>query len=126
MRRVFHSFSPERVQHIVLCALVSAGMILLASTTGFAAAGSGEPAGGPAAKRGDAIFHQRCVTCHNKEPGNTSPFGPPNLHGIFRDKVLTPPQAESIIRQGKGGMPTFGKILTPSQISDVVAYLKTQ
>lgn len=34
-------------------------------------------------KPGDALFHEKCVGCHNKQPGDTSPFGPPNLHGIF-------------------------------------------
>lgn len=78
-----------------------------------------------AAKNGRALFQQSCAGCHNKQPGDTTPFGPPNLHGIFQKKVLTPTQARKIIRHGKGGMPSFGS-LRDSQIDSLLAYLKTQ
>jgi len=82
--------------------------------------------GGAAAKRGEATFKQRCIACHNKQPGDTTPFGPPNLNGIFRGpNAITTKDAETVISDGKGQMPGWGKILTKNDINDLVAYLKT-
>lgn len=76
-------------------------------------------------KHGAEIFQKRCVVCHNKQPGNDAPFGPPNLYTAFRG---TPPlsvhEAETTIRNGKGNMPAFGSILSPSEIRSVIAYLR--
>ncbi len=64
------------------------------------------------AKHGAAVFQQNCVSCHNKQPGDSAPFGPPNLHGIFSSKPLvTPPitpRKHRIIEKGKAPMPAFG------------------
>jgi mono/diheme cytochrome c family protein len=79
------------------------------------------------ASEGDAIFHKRCAGCHNKQPGDTTPFGPPNLHGLFAPKpVITAKDAVAIIREGKGTMPAFGRDLSSVQIEALIRYLKTQ
>ncbi|HEV2273657.1 MAG TPA: cytochrome c [Acidobacteriaceae bacterium] len=83
------------------------------------------------AKQGEALFHQHCITCHNKQPEDESPFGPPNLHGIFGDhpKVktpVTPQQAMQIIKNGWAPMPPFGGVLNNAQIQALIAYLKSQ
>lgn len=116
-------------QCIHSCGLIAAMVLVLASASGFYA--SAKPAPSAKAKKGDLLFHQHCVSCHNKQPGDTSPFGPPNLHGIFSDKPLvnppiTPVEARKIIREGKSPMPPFGNVLSDSQISALIAYLKTQ
>jgi mono/diheme cytochrome c family protein len=81
----------------------------------------------PAVKQGNDIFHKRCISCHNKQPGDTSPFGPPNLYEVFHQQPsLTSKQAETIIVQGKGLMPAFGGILSKSDIRSVIAYLRTK
>jgi mono/diheme cytochrome c family protein len=123
MSMIFRRFSSERLHHIVLSVLTGAGVIVLVSTAGLSSANAA--AGDASAKRGDAIFHSHCITCHNKQPGDTSPFGPPNLHGVFKQGLVTPAQAQTIITEGKGGMPSFGKTLTPAEIHDVIAYVKT-
>jgi mono/diheme cytochrome c family protein len=109
----------------VFCLLVG---FLLAGSSVQATLGATEPAAehpNPATKRGAEIFQKRCVSCHNKQPGDESPFGPPNLYSAFRG---TPPlsvhDAENIIRNGKGNMPPFGSILSPSDIRSVIAYLR--
>lgn len=82
---------------------------------------------GPTAKRGEVIFQQHCVSCHNKQPGQSAPFGPPNLYGIFRGPgAITTRQAEQTIEHGKGAMPAWGAVLTHSDIDAVVAYLKAR
>ena len=78
------------------------------------------------ARRGEVIFQQRCAGCHHKQPGDTTPFGPPNLHESFRRaSPLTTKEAVDIIANGKGTMPGWGKVLSKSDIDDVIAYLKT-
>jgi mono/diheme cytochrome c family protein len=85
------------------------------------------PAAGASAKQGNEIFHKRCITCHNKEPEDTSPFGPPNLYKVFRGHPkITNAQAETIIMNGRGQMPSFKAILTRSEIRSVLAYLRSR
>lgn len=78
------------------------------------------------AKQGEDIFKQKCVGCHNKQPGDTTPFGPPNLNGVFKGPTpLSTKNAEDIITNGTTTMPEFGKTLSKNDINDVIAYLKT-
>jgi mono/diheme cytochrome c family protein len=78
-------------------------------------------------QEGEKTFHQYCASCHNKAVGDTAPFGPPNLHGIFRGKsAITTAEATTIIEKGKNSMPGWGNALTKSQVSSVIAYLRTQ
>jgi mono/diheme cytochrome c family protein len=110
--------------------LVTAGAIMATNLIGFADTAAA-PVMNAKAKRGAAVFQQNCVSCHNKQPGDTAPFGPPNLHGIFSSKPLitpaiTPAQATETIKKGKAPMPAFGGILTEAQIGELIAYLKAQ
>ena len=114
---------------LAVCILASAGAMGVSSVIGFA--DTPKPVMNAKAKRGAAIFQQDCVSCHNRQPDDSTPFGPPNLHGIFSSKpMVTPPitpvQATETIKNGKAPMPAFGSILTEAQISDLVAYLKAQ
>jgi mono/diheme cytochrome c family protein len=109
--------------------LASAGAMGISSVIGFA--DTAKPAMNAKAKRGAAIFQQNCVSCHNKQANDSTPFGPPNLHGIFSSKPMvtppiTPAQATETIKNGKAPMPAFGSILNETQISDLIAYLKAQ
>ena len=113
-----------------VCTLVAAGAIMATNLIGFADTAT-SPSMNAKAKRGAAVFQQNCVSCHNKQPGDSTPFGPPNLHGIFSSKPLvtppiTPAQATDVIKKGKAPMPAFGGMLTDAQISDLIAYLKAQ
>lgn len=77
------------------------------------------------AKQGEVIFKDKCVSCHNKQPGDTTPFGPPNLNGIFKGPTpLSTKKAEDVITNGTTTMPGWGKVLTKDEIGDVIAYLK--
>jgi mono/diheme cytochrome c family protein len=114
---------------LVVCILAAGGAMVVSNVVGFADAA--KPVMNAKAKRGAAIFQQNCVSCHNKQPDDTTPFGPPNLHGIFSStpKVsppITPAQATETIKKGIAPMPAFGSILTNAQIEDLIAYLKAQ
>ena len=111
------------------CVLFAVGALVFTSLVGFA--DTAKPAMNAKAKRGSVLFQQNCVSCHNKKPDDTTPFGPPNLHGIFSAKPLvtppiTPEQAADVIRKGIAPMPAFGSMLSEAQISDLIAYLKVQ
>jgi mono/diheme cytochrome c family protein len=84
-------------------------------------------AAGETVKQGDEIFHKRCVVCHNKKPGDNTPFGPPNLYTVFRSHptTITPAQAETIVMNGRGQMPSFKAVLTRTEIRSVIAYLRS-
>jgi mono/diheme cytochrome c family protein len=112
-----------------ICVLLVAGAFLFTGLIGFA--DTDKPVMNAKAKRGSVLFQQNCVSCHNKKPDDTTPFGPPNLHGIFSAKPLvtppiTPEQAADVIRKGIAPMPAFGSTLSEAQISDLIAYLKVQ
>jgi mono/diheme cytochrome c family protein len=109
-----------------LCALLVAAATVFASIAGVSSASAAD-SGGAKARQGEAIFKQKCVACHNKQPGDTSPFGPPNLSGVFRGPTaITTKQATEIIINGKTVMPPFGSVLTKTDIDDLIAYLKTK
>jgi mono/diheme cytochrome c family protein len=114
---------------LAVCILAASGALGVSHLIGFA--DTAKPAMNAKAKRGAAIFQQNCVSCHNKQPDDATPFGPPNLHGIFSSKpmvspAITPAQATDTIKKGSPPMPAFASILTDAQISDLIAYLKVQ
>jgi mono/diheme cytochrome c family protein len=107
-----------------LITFLAIAIVVLAGTAGVATAQ--KPAVSAKAKHGEVIFKANCIGCHSKEAGDTTPFGPPNLHGVLgKNPVLTPQQATETIKQGKGVMPPFEGKLNDSDIGAVVAYLKT-
>ncbi|MBT9330809.1 c-type cytochrome [Paracidobacterium acidisoli] len=124
---IAHRSSPAS---LVRQSVVAAIAIAAFSAAGFAALSATPPPVASAhAKQGDAIFHKRCIVCHSKQPGDMSPFGPPNLHGVFdpgSQLKITPADAVNIITHGRGHMPSFAGTLSKSEIESVVAYLKTQ
>jgi mono/diheme cytochrome c family protein len=101
--------------------------IVAAFVLGCSTASAVDPgAAAPSAKQGDQIFHQRCIVCHNKQPDDHTPFGPPNLYAVFRGHPpLTMAQAETTIMNGRGQMPPFKAILTRTEIRSVIAYLRS-
>ena len=114
---------------LAVCILAAAGAMVVGNVVGLA--DTAKPVMNAKAKRGSVLFQQNCVSCHNKKPDDTTPFGPPNLHGIFSAKPLvtpqiTPEQAADVIRKGIAPMPAFGSMLSEAQISDLIAYLKVQ
>lgn len=117
---------PTRLRAACVSSLL-VGFLLVAGSV--QSAGGSAPAAAhhdtAATKHGAEIFQKRCVVCHNKQPGDDAPFGPPNLYTLFRaNPPLSSQEAETTIRNGKGNMPAFGNILSPSDIRSVIAYLR--
>jgi mono/diheme cytochrome c family protein len=129
MLRLSHPFRQSTATSLAAYSLALSFLV-----TGLVIAGVGrtavaqKPAATGKAKQGETIFKAQCIGCHNKQPGDTAPFGPPNLHGIIGSTApqITPQVAAATIKTGKGIMPPFEGKLTAQDISSVVAYLKTQ
>lgn len=96
----------KRTMYIILIPL-----LLFLITTGFSTRHTGE---------GQALYDHHCARCHGAD-GTRGMFGAKNLQ-----KSLLPDTAIALqIRNGKRIMPPFKKKLTPDQIDELSAYIKT-
>lgn len=80
----------------------------------------------PTELRGKKVFLQRCSICHLPplyEPPSVKPYGP-LLTGYLRNPQMEA-RARTAIREGTPRMPGFQYGLQPSEIDDVIAFLKT-
>jgi len=80
--------------------------------------------GNPAS--GSAVYFSTCVACHGPEGEGTLTvsvaLNDPRLQATHDDKWFY-----DVISRGRldKGMPTWGKVLSPAQINDVIAYIRT-
>jgi mono/diheme cytochrome c family protein len=74
---------------------------------------------------GQEIFAQKCLLCHSINQGQVT-FGP-SLYAETRKPQGKKSGAEirTIIREGKGKMPSFKDKLTPEETDKLLAYLRT-
>lgn len=78
---------------------------------------------------GKAVFQSQCEVCHDVADQQQK-AGPP-LKGLFRKRRLangkrpSSPAVREIIQAGGNGMPAFRDLLSPEQIEDLLAWLKT-
>ena len=91
--------------------------------------GTGAMTGDVAA--GEKIYKQRCVLCHGPEgkgdgPGAAALNPKPRNHtdGSYM-KTQTDEQLLHSIREGKGQMPAWGKILSEQEMHSVLAYVRS-
>ena len=96
----------RRMQMVYLIAAFVFASALLFPANMSASSGETEPSASPQVKAGEAIFKKRCLVCHNKQPGDNAPFGPPNLYVAFKGpSALSTKAATNIITHGKATMP---------------------
>ncbi|HUZ45542.1 MAG TPA: cytochrome c [Terriglobia bacterium] len=89
----------------------------------------------PAAKAGKKIFDQNCTMCHFADQ-TTNKIGP-GLKGVLKNKMLPyshrPATVANVREQVEKGnpqgkpmpMPPFASKFSKTQLSDLIAYLKT-
>lgn len=91
-------------------------------------------------QRGAILYGQHCAECHGKnlegaanwryrQPDGTYPAPPHDISGHtwqHPDAVLIRMIANGINPQLKGGMPAFRDKLTPSEMTDVLTYIKNR
>lgn len=79
--------------------------------------------------RGREIFNTRCAGCHTAY--SSRGLNGPGLVGLYKKKYLPSglPANDRFVTQcivnGRGMMPAMGDTLTPAQLADLLAYLKT-
>lgn len=86
-----------------------------------------------AQKKGDAAkgkeVYEQCSVCHSATT-NEKKMGP-SMKGLFKKaslkngKKVTDATVTKAIKEGGNGMPPFADILTPAELADLLAYLKT-
>lgn len=115
-----------RLAFAVFVAAFLTGCTSLSSETPIAAAASEEPGD---AEAGRAFAEARCSSCHAVGETGASPYAPApplrTLHQKYNVEGLAEAFAEGILvgHKGPAQMPEF--VLTPEEIDDLIAYLKS-
>jgi len=68
---------------------------------------------------GKSVFTGNCGSCHTLEAAGTSGQVGPTLDGVS----LGAGEIETVVRGGRGGMPSFQGKLSPAEIKAVAAYV---
>lgn len=78
--------------------------------------------------QGATLFQSNCQMCHGADGKGSTPIGQAlkvvNLHSPDVVK-MSDAELASVISKGKKSMPAFGSRLTPPQIEELVAYIRT-
>jgi cytochrome c len=117
---------------VFACSAISPSQVLaqVKSSSNKKASNDSLPAGGPASvARGQIVYKDRCAVCHFSE-SEVKKIGP-GLKGIYKRARFTDggkvddASVENRILNGGKDMPPFKAALNPSQVRDLIAYLKT-
>jgi mono/diheme cytochrome c family protein len=110
----------------VICTAITGGGALLAQDSGKKAGGSNAAAVG----RGKSLFQQKCSLCHY-DTSDQKKIGP-GLKGLAKrgtfsvnGNKITDDSLKTWIENGDQLMPPFKDVLEPTQIKDIVVYVKT-
>jgi cytochrome c6 len=77
---------------------------------------------------GAATYKTKCAVCHGPDGKGDTSIGKTNkIRDLGSADVQKQSDAEltTIISNGKGKMPAYGKSLKPEQIQDLVTYIRT-
>ena len=75
-----------------------------------------------------ALYKTKCAACHGADGKGETPIGKSNkIRDLGSAEVQAQSDAEltTVITNGKGKMPAYGKSLKPDQVKDLVAYVRT-
>lgn len=82
-------------------------------------------------KRGDALFHARCVRCHG-EKGSGTDQGPPLVHQVYRPGHHANLTFHWAVKDGVkqhhwhfGDMPSIADV-SPQQVGHIIAYIRRE
>ena len=93
-------------------------------TTTTAAPDDGSGTTAPvAAPDGAAIFDSRCASCHGSAGQGSN--GPKLADGRVVERFPDLADQIAVVTDGRGGMPSFERKLTPEEIEAVVEYTRT-
>ena len=77
----------------------------------------------------DELFHNACARCHGPDGtgGPPDPLGnpgPKNFTDPAFQRSMTDDQLRNAIMNGNRGMPAFGAVLTPAQVTMMLAHVR--
>ena len=101
--------------------LVAAGIFISLATLAL-------PVSVRAQSEGEKLFSARCTLCHAADGSGSSPTGKAlKAKDLKSDEVQKASDEDltTIITNGKGKMPAFGKKLKPEDIQALVAYVRS-
>jgi mono/diheme cytochrome c family protein len=108
-------------------AILASFTLIAGLAAGAASALADEPGGVtkiPPPKGGEQVYTQICQSCHMADgKGGAGAATIPALAGDPRLAVAALPIIT--VAKGRGAMPWFDDMLTPTQIADVVVYVRT-
>lgn len=110
-------------------AVAVAALLLLAGCQAERRKSDAELGLNPTQASGRHIYDQRCGTCH--EAYSSRDLRGPSLQGLFKKNEMpsgTPAnddRVREVIELGRAKMPGFGRVLTPQQVDELLAYLHT-
>ncbi|HEY6728340.1 MAG TPA: cytochrome c [Polyangiaceae bacterium] len=83
----------------------------------------------PPLERGAGVFQRSCASCHGVGREQKVALGfkvaPPDLAEPALQARLGDADFRRVIREGKGQMPPFGKMLDDAEVSDLLVYLRS-
>ena len=83
----------------------------------------------PQQARGHRVWEQRCAECHYAYVSRS--LRAPSMKGLFQKREMpsgTPAnddRVREVILDGRAKMPAFGRVLSISEVDDLLAYLHT-
>ena len=78
--------------------------------------------------KSEALYKQRCVTCHGADGKGDTPAGKSTKVRSFADPEVAKMSDDDLataIDKGKGKMPGYGKSLKPDEIKAMVAFVRS-
>jgi mono/diheme cytochrome c family protein len=80
-------------------------------------------------ERGFGVFMRSCAGCHGPDARGTHPPGfatpPRDLTDPALQARLTDDAIRETVHYGKGQMPPFGAALSPEDVNDVIAFVRS-
>ena len=104
----------------ILVVMLLAGPAVIAKDE-KAKTGSTAGYGSSAGADGATVFKANCGSCHTLSAAGTSGAVGPNLDNVS----LSASEIESLVRDGRGAMPSFGGKLSDAEITAVAAYVSS-
>ena len=120
------------VKRVVLIVSVVISCLLLLAGSGLSSAPQKRQALSASAHRVNDLYRSNCARCHGAEGRGDTPLGKTFNAPDFTDQkwwqehtaITNTRSLVSIVTNGKGGMPAFGKKLNRSEINKLVAYVR--
>jgi mono/diheme cytochrome c family protein len=120
------------VKRVVLILSVLISCLLCLAGSGLSSAPQKRKALDASAHRVNDLYRSNCARCHGAEGRGDTPLGKTFNAPDFTDQkwwqehaaITNTRSLVSIVTNGKGGMPAFGKKLNRSEINKLVAYVR--